>query len=439
MVRGKASDTGKLMIKKAHKHKNDTEKGWAANDKGCDQALMLASEHQFRKSFAKRFRRNADDDNADIPIRFFLEWINENEVFVKKESRNRQGLSSHEIVIEYVNENLINHDLPKISLKAIINNLIYPQKGKVRFYNITNANWRRFLGCEQEIEEDIFAAFWYALGIEEDYNLFFEKIHDSQIEEDKINEIISELKTFNHDSQIRVVKNSINDYTQAFLLVHQCPWRRSWVLNRIESEIQRLIKLKIERETINHRLSVQELKRRFEQNYSTEYLSDKLNRHHLFLVIHIDDYGLERLEYFIQNCWKTILERVDRTQKGKVLLFLVAKGSGNDWQTQWQDSQILQSSLREIPLTLFTPTDLEDLILNIATKFTSQFNHKILQSGDEARFKADTLLTKCICSVPSPNGNTKDIDTHQLLNDIFQIFHCQPKDLIRQWQTYPHR
>ncbi|CAD5938299.1 hypothetical protein NO976_01809 [Planktothrix agardhii] len=229
MVLGKASEKGKLMIEDAHKQKTQKEpKKWAINN--SEKALMLASEYQFRNAFAKKFKKDGKDDDVDIPIQDFLDWINDEEVFVKKESRNRKGESSHEIVIQYVTQEFINKSIKRIALVEIINDLIKSNQKKVRFYNITNPNWRRFLDCKQEIDEDIFAAFWDALGIApKDYKSYFEKIKSDSpdINTLKIQALVSELTAFNHQSQIKVIKQTgINNYKQAFLMVHKCRWRK---------------------------------------------------------------------------------------------------------------------------------------------------------------------------------------------------------------------
>lgn len=434
MVPGKASKDGKSMIKYAHEQKiKRKEEGWARNK--CETALMLASEHQFRNAFAKEFKKDGLKDDVDIPIQNFLDWINDEKVFVKIKSGNRKGEPCQDIVIQYVNEDFINPGLPRISLGEIIDNLILSKQKKVRFHNITTPNWIKFLKIEEEIEEDIFAAFWYALDIKEDYQLFFEKIKSDSpyINKLKIDALVSELTAFNHDSQIKVIRqNGINNYKQAFLMVHKCPLRKDWIFQRIAHEIRDKSKLKVEPKRINHLKNVQELKQTFDQDYSQEYLNQLLNNNYLFLIINIDGYDLERLEGFIQNCWQRVLERISGEQKGKILLFLVAKELGNNWQTQWQNSEILQLYVKQIQLTPFTLDDLEDLILSIESKFSSKFDQKTLKSEEQARSIAQNLLKDCIIS-------GKDINTGKLLENILETFNYQYEDLIRQWQTYPHR
>jgi hypothetical protein len=434
MVTGKASKDGKSMIKYAHEQKiKGKEKGWARNK--CETALMLASEHQFRNAFAKEFKKDGLKDDVDIPIQKFLDWINDEKVFVKIESRNRKGEPCQDIVIQYVDQEFINKSLERITLGEIINDLIKSKQKKVRFHNITTPNWVKFLKIEEEIEEDIFEAFWYALGIKEDYQLFFEKIKSDSpyINKLKIEALVSELTAFNHDSQIKVIRqNGINNYKQAFLMVHKCPLRKDWIFQRIAHEIRDKSKLKVEPKRINHLKNVQELKQTFDQDYSQEYLNQLLNNNYLFLIINIDGYDLERLEGFIQNCWQRVLERISGEQKGKILLFLVAKELGNNWQTQWQNSEILQLYVKQIQLTPFTLDDLEDLILSIESKFSSKFDQKTLKSEEQARSIAQNLLKDCIIS-------GKDINTGKLLENILETFNYQYEDLIRQWQTYPHR
>ncbi|MEA5559806.1 hypothetical protein [Planktothrix agardhii] len=433
MVLGKASEKGKSMIKYAHEQKTKGS-GWAYNK--CETALMLASEHQFRNAFAKEFKKDGLKDDVDIPIQDFLDWINYNEVFVKKESGNRKGEPCQEIVIQYVNEDFINPGLPRISLGEIIDNLILSKQKKVRFHNITIPNWKKFLQMEEEIEEDIFAAFWYALGIKEDYQLFFEKIKSDSpyINKLKIQALVSELTAFNHDSQIKVIRqNGINNYKQAFLMVHKCPWRKDWIFQRIAHEIRDKSQLKVEKERIYHKQKNEKLEEIFNRSFPMDYLRKTLNNSYLFLIINIDidDYNLQQLEVedFIQNCWQRVLERISGEQKGKILLFLVTeKELGN----HWQNSEILQTYVKQIQLKPFTSDDLEDLILSIDSKFSSQFDQKTLKSEEEARAIAQKLLKDCIIS-------GKDINTGKLLNNIVETFNCQYEDLMRQWQTYPHR
>lgn len=248
----------------------------------------------------------------------------------------------------------------------------------------------------------------------------------------KIQALVSELNAFNHSSQIRIFKeNDVEDHTKAFLLVHKCPCQKFWVLRRIQHEIEYRDKLKIEVRKINHdKKSKQELVTEFNMTYSMDYLSRTLKNSYLFLILNfkIDQYDLEKLEYFIKNCWQRVLEKNRGQQKGKILLFLVAQGSGHDWQTQWQDSKILPY-LREIPLTPFTPNDLEDLIFNLNAKSSSKFNQKIVNSVVETQVMVQKLLKNCIIS-------GKDMDTVGLLQHISGIFNCQYEDLIRQWKTY---
>ncbi|BBD55736.1 hypothetical protein NIES204_30530 [Planktothrix agardhii NIES-204] len=431
MVLGKASEAGKSMIKNAHKQKIK-EKGWARNK--CETALMLASEHQFRNAFAKEFKKDGLKDDVDIPIQDFLDWINYNEVFVKKESGNRKGEPCQDIVIQYVNEDFINPGLPRISLGEIIDNLILSKQKKVRFHNITIPNWIKFLQIEKEIEEDIFAAFWNALGIAENYQLFFEKIKSDSPEINilKVQALVSELNAFNHSSQIRIFKeNDVEDHTQAFLLVHKCPCQKFWVLRRIQHEIEDRDKLKIVPRKITHdKKSKEEMVTEFNITYSMDSLSRTLNNSYLFLIFNfkIDQHDLEKLEYFIKNCWQRVLEKNRGQQKGKILLFLVAQGSGHDWQTQWQDRKILQPYIKEMPLTPFTSNDLEDLIFNLNAKSSSKFNQKIVNSVAETQVIVQNLLGKYIIS-------GKDLDTVKLLKEISRIFNCQYEDLIRQWNT----
>ncbi|MCB8758760.1 hypothetical protein [Planktothrix agardhii] len=435
MVTGKASKAGKSMIKYAHEQKiKGKEKGWARNK--CETALMLASEHQFRNAFAKEFKKDGLQDDVDIPIQKFLDWINDEKVFVKIESRNRKGEPCQDIVIQYVDQEFINKSLERITLGEIINDLIKSKQKKVRFHNITTPNWVKFLKIEEEIEEDIFEAFWYALGIKEDYQLFFEKIKSDSpyINKLKIEALFSELTAFNHDSQIKVIRqNGINNYKQAFLMVHKCPLRKDWIFQRIAHEIRDKSQLKVEKERIYHKQKNEKLEEIFNRSFPMDYLRKTLNNSYLFLIINIDidDYNLQQLEVedFIQNCWQRVLERISGEQKGKILLFLVTeKELGN----HWQNSEILQTYVKQIQLKPFTSDDLEDLILSIDSKFSSKFDQKTLKSEEEARAIAQKLLKDCIIS-------GKDINTGKLLNNIVETFNCQYEDLMRQWQTYPHR
>jgi hypothetical protein len=444
MVLGKASETGKLMIKSAHEQKSKSEKKkWAQNN--CETALMLASEHQFRNAFAKEFKKDGLKDDVDIPIQDFLDWINYNEVFVEKGSGNRKGEPCQEIVIQYVNEDFINPGLPRISLGEIIDNLILSKQKKVRFHNITIPIWKKFLKMEEEIEEDIFAAFWYALGIKEDYQLFFEKIKSDSpyINKLKIQALVSELTAFNHKSQIKVIKQTgINNYKKAFLMVHECHVRKDWIFQRIEHEIKEISQLEVKVERIHYKYKPknEKLEVTFNRNFPMDSLSRTLNNSYLFLIINIDNCDLQRLEDFIQNCWQRVLEKISGEKKGKILLFLVAKESENGWQTQWQNSEILQLYVKQIKLTPFTLDDLEDLILSIASKFSSRFDQKTLTSDEQAQSIAQDLLKDCIISDKDINTvSEKDINTVKLLDNILKTFNCQSEDLNRQWQNYPHR
>jgi len=146
-----------------------------------------------------------------------------------------------------------------------------------------------------------------------------------------------------------------------------------------------------------------------------------LKSKYIFLIVNVDPYDLNNFKDLINEFWKPILARVNTEKPGKILMFMISSDQGNDWQTEWKNCDILKDAIAELtPANPFQAQDLIEILPRIALKFD------ITLKEDPATL-SQSILEK-------GKGTTEGI-----IKALYQQFNCQHQDLIRQWQTYPHR
>ena len=215
------------------------------------------------------------------------------------------------------------------------------------------------------------------------------------------------------------------DAPKAFLVVNPCSYSRTWMLRRIEHEIRINSLLEVQREIFFSQsrfspLSIEEVNYLYNKRFlSLQHIEETLRQKYLFFIINIDCYNLDEVSKLVEKFWQPLLNKINPQVPGKILLFLVASGQENDWQTGWKEHQILKTSLAELPPAQpFAITDLCDILPRAALRLNIQLTEDVTDLSqniiDQSRGRTDNLLLS-----------------------FYRNFNCPSHDFNRQWQNYP--
>ncbi|MEH2258504.1 hypothetical protein [Nostoc sp.] len=390
MVKIKASKEGIEEINKKRE-----EEGWTTDQNS--EALIITSQQEFKKA--------VDKITDDTPLTIEnIETLATNKIFTS-ESTN--------LVWEYINE-LKNNSLRKIDSEYFVK---FIKSKEIHTKGITYRNWKNFLHKERKpIDKDVFIAFCEALGIEN----WRDVAELPPIERESNNQpnLLKEgLSSFNHKTQIKLLKTNFSNRNKPFLVANTCKYSRTWMLRRLELEIENINRLKCKPFFLSgsrHSLpSINELSSRFERQYPRTRLVESLKRENLLIVID-DPYDCKEI---ISNFWLPLVEKLTKTKTpGRMFMFLLPNNQANVQQIE--STQIIELP----PANPFEEKDKEDIVnvlLEIGAKML-----KPLSQNDAERI-ADSLIQKS-------NG-----DTLKLLQEIYNHFKCRQTKFADIWQRYP--
>jgi hypothetical protein len=430
MVEIQVLPQGKEIINRAHCNKKREEAGnWGVEDNdSCWKALMIASEYIFRDAVTKKFDLDGYNDENFMPVEEFSNWIQSTSFFDYRnnKSKNPNQETSQKIIEDYI-ESV--RKRPPFYRKITVGNIVDFIKDKnklVRCKGVHNGKFKQFLGGKI-IEKDIFIAFWKALEIQETWEKFVvvkSPIYSEEIARESF--LLECLTSLNHTSQIRLIQNQIctpNNQVRAFLFINQCPHSQSWMLHRIKYEIHRS-RFPVEIKPLNQKnnyaaLPTSEIEARFFQEAKYLNVSEK----QLIFTLNIDNYDPDAVKSIIKNCWLPVLESANKIRPNSVLLFLMDRTSGKDWQ---ENNNILQDYMAQLPCHLPASSEsqeLENLILGIASRFIIEFQYTPKES----------------CNIIAEKLINKFRNHHQtlpLFAEICQYFNCSPKQFEKQWKNY---
>lgn len=397
--------------------------GWAKND--CRQALIEGSRYQFEAVVAPALGIPIDSPTKSLKLGILKQRVERNEICVSIEHKptitqkiftedSRQRILKYLLELEEKGEQSIS---VKNLLKAI-------EQLNLHTDRITDRNWRNFLDCKK-IDRDIFMVFCSIL------NINYDDVADVPPEPQgkdltKETRLVEVLTTFNHQAQKNTVcaKAAHKDAPKAFLVVNPCSYSRTWMLRRIEYEIKIVSQRGVEIEQFLSSsnflpLSIEDLDSLFNKKFvNLELINKKLQTKYLFFIVNIDNYDLAKLNNLVEKFWQPILNKVNPQNPGKILLFLVSSGQGNDWQTEWQNSSILAKSIVELPPAQPDVNDLSEIIPRVAMRLN-------IQLAEDLTIFSQQLL------------NESKGSTQKLLQLFYQKFQCKPKQFNQQWQNYP--
>ena len=210
---------------------------------------------------------------------------------------------------------------------------------QVTAFQLTDANWRTFCtgkdarkskqkGQEKLLPESVFNAFCEILGLNPD---------EIAYKPDNTIELEDKLKLFNHERQINLLIEKVQDGKNTFLISNDCLYSRSWMLHRLEKAIEScflqtktkinkysIITLNSSSENIHTQLSTSITN--FKSIFHKNDIYNKLKQQHIILVINIDHYcydieNINEIYYFHQ----TMYQAKSPDNDGQLLMFLLAK------------------------------------------------------------------------------------------------------------------
>ena len=210
---------------------------------------------------------------------------------------------------------------------------------QVTAFQLTDANWRTFCtgkdarkskekGQEKLLPESVFNAFCKILGLNPD---------EIAYKPDNTIELEDKLKLFNHERQINLLIEKVQDGKNTFLISNDCLYSRSWMLHRLEKAIEScflqtktkinkysIITLNSSSENIHTQLSTSITN--FKSIFHKNDIYNKLKQQHIILVINIDHYcydieNINEIYYFHQ----TMYQAKSPDNDGQLLMFLLAK------------------------------------------------------------------------------------------------------------------
>ncbi len=410
------------MIETAQKGKGRGG-GWAKNN--CKQALIEASRYQFEAVVAPALRISIDDLTKSLELKILKQLFKKNEIRVSAGYNTiTQKIftteDSHTKFLDYLLE-LEKKGEQSISVKDLFDAI---EQLNLHTDRITDRNWRDFLYCKK-IDRDIFRVFCSILNI--NYDDVADIPPDPQGKDlTKETRLVEVLTTFNHGTQKNTVcaKAALKDAPKAFLVVNPCSYSRTWMLRRIEYEIKIVSQRGVEIEQFLSSsnflpLSIEDLKSLFKKKFvNLQLINEKLQKNYLFFIVNIDNYDLVKLNNLVEKFWQPILNQVNPQNPGKILLFLVSSGQGNDWQTEWQNSSILAESIVELPPAKPDVNDLSEIIPRVAMRLN-------IQLAEDLTVFSQQLLKES-------QGSTQ-----KLLQLFYQKFQCKHTQFNQQWQNYP--
>ena len=210
---------------------------------------------------------------------------------------------------------------------------------QVTAFQLTDANWRTFCtgkdarkskqkGQEKLLPESVFNAFCKILGLNPD---------EIAYKPDNTIELEDKLKLFNHERQINLLIEKVQDGKNTFLISNDCLYSRSWMLHRLEKAIEScflqtktkinkysIITLNSSSENIHTQLSTSITN--FKSIFHKNDIYNKLKQQHIILVINIDHYcyDIENINK-IYDFHQTMYQAKSPDNDGQLLMFLLAK------------------------------------------------------------------------------------------------------------------
>ena len=210
---------------------------------------------------------------------------------------------------------------------------------QVTAFQLTDANWRTFCtgkdarkskqkGQEKLLPESVFNAFCEILGLNPD---------EIAYKPDNTIELEDKLKLFNHERQINLLIEKVQDGKNTFLISNDCLYSRSWMLHRLEKAIEScflqtktkinkysIITLNSSSENIHTQLSTSITN--FKSIFHKNDIYNKLKQQHIILVINIDHYcyDIENINK-IYDFHQTMYQAKSPDNDGQLLMFLLAK------------------------------------------------------------------------------------------------------------------
>ncbi|MBO1056314.1 MAG: hypothetical protein HEQ27_07210 [Dolichospermum sp. JUN01] len=239
--------------------------------------------------------------------------------------------SSRDIVRTYIEQ---------VKAPIQLDNFLRDLEGKqVTAFQLTDANWRTFCtgkdarkskqkGQEKLLPESVFNAFCEILRLNPD---------EIAYKPDNTIELEDKLKLFNHERQINLLIEKVQDGKNTFLISNDCLYSRSWMLHRLEKAIEScflqtktkinkysIITLNSSSENIHTQLSTSITN--FKSIFHKNDIYNKLKQQHIILVINIDHYcyDIENINK-IYDFHQTMYQAKSPDNDGQLLMFLLAK------------------------------------------------------------------------------------------------------------------
>lgn len=412
----RASDKGQEIIETKRE-----EKQWSKREDS--EALIITSQNVFREKLTELIPQQENGTINILTIQDLMSFVRNNNFF----AINKSTQEVQNIIIELQNKNN-----QTIGVDEFVNLI---RLREIHMKGITSVNWRNFLRKEK-IPRNVFIAFCEALEIHDWSDVtdraYFERKYDT-----KPTHLASYVSQFNHNTQIDLLQENYNNQIRAFIISNSCEWSRIWMLKCLVNNISFNPSMSFEYKffpstNIDSKYSsmtVSELEKKIEKEYGgNKKLIKALNKNHIFFVINIDNYDLERLEKLIENFWQPLLYKINQTTPGKLLMFLLASGKNNNWQNgKWRDSPILTDKVFELdPANPFSEEHVRDLS-RVLRKITFGLPGKFtLRPGETPDGVASNLI------------NESGGDSYTLLCNIYEYFKCErDRNFVKTWQQYP--
>ncbi|MFS0518792.1 hypothetical protein ACEYW6_29420 [Nostoc sp. UIC 10607] len=396
MVLIKASPEGIEQIKQSIKHKGWTVSGDRKNNA---DALIIVSQQLFKK-YVKKYLKINNADEEPLTSEQLTKLVNQEQKIFTPTATNK------------VNTYIYQLKKQKFTIKDFIEEIeiqcLYADR-------VTSRNWRYFQKGK-EIDDDIFEAFCTALEIKNwDNFAIYHPIYNKNATDQT--RLVEGLSSFNHRTQIKLLKTNFSNPNKPFLVANTCKYSQTWMLRRLELEIENTNRLKCKPFLLSgsqfSSRSINELSNRFEEQYPITRLVKSLKNENLLVVID-NPYDCKEI---INDFWMPLVKKLTTTKTpGIMFMFLLSNNQANEREIE--STQIIELP----PANPFKEEDKEDIVnalLDIGAKIQNPL------SQDNAEKIADILIQKS-------NG-----DTLKLLQEIYNHFKSKTTNFADVWQKYP--
>ena len=283
------------------------------------EKTLRASSDGIEKIKAAMKKEGYTQNSAKTPI--YKVTKQELERYIKKNISNKTQLDNQKLAVlldqhlhifsGYSNISKSSRDIVRTYIEQVkapiqLDNFLRDLEDKqVTAFQLTDANWRTFCtgkdarkskqkGQEKLLPESVFNAFCKILGLNPD---------EIAYKPDNTIELEDKLKLFNHERQINLLIEKVQDGKNTFLISNDCLYSRSWMLHRLSTSITN-----------------------FKSIFHKNDIYNKLKQQHIILVINIDHYcyDIENINK-IYDFHQTMYQAKSPDNDGQLLMFLLAK------------------------------------------------------------------------------------------------------------------